>query len=306
MLSETTRLAIVGLGTALVAGLTLLGALAWVLDRLGARRMARAERIIAAAAALGAAVELGCFLYGVLIEANRLDVQRIQVTTSKLKPGEKLLVAHISDLHVDRQSPALDKLVAAVREAKPDLVIFTGDSINSEAGVEVFRRTMRQLDAPLGRYAVKGNHDVWYWSDVDVFGGGAAVELDARIPLNVGPLQLCGARHGGSAVLHDCLRAADPGRVTLAAYHTPDLIEDPSPRPDLYLAGHTHGGQVRVPFYGAVITLAYHGKKYEMGRYEVQGTTLYVNRGIGFEPHAPRVRFLAPPELTLIELSAPP
>ncbi len=61
-----------------------------------------------------------------------------------------------------------------------------------------------------------------------------------------------------------------------------------------------------MPFYGAVVTLAQHGKKYEMGRYEVEGTTLYVNRGIGFEPHAPRVRFLAPPELTLIELTGAP
>lgn len=98
----------------------------------------------------------------------------------------------------------------AVREAKPDVVIFTGDSINSEAGVEVFRRTMRQLHAPLGRYAVKGNHDVWYWSAVDLFGGGTPVELDARTPLNVGPLQLCGARYEGPAVLEDCLRAAGP------------------------------------------------------------------------------------------------
>jgi uncharacterized protein len=59
---------------------------------------------------------------------------------------------------------------------------------------------------------------------------------------------------------------------------------------------------VRAPFYGALVTLSRFDKKYEMGRYDVPGSVLYVNRGIGFEPHAPRVRFLARPELTIIEV----
>ncbi len=72
---------------------------------------------------------------------------------------------------------------------------------------------------------------------------------------------------------------------------------------DLYLSGHTHGGQVRLPFYGAVFTASYYGKKYEMGQYQLGPATLYVSRGIGMAGGLiPRVRLLCPPELVLVEL----
>jgi hypothetical protein len=72
---------------------------------------------------------------------------------------------------------------------------------------------------------------------------------------------------------------------------------------DLYLAGHTHGGQVRLPVWGAIITMSAYGKQYESGLYQLNPTTLYVSRGIGLEGLSlPRVRFLCPPEMVLIEL----
>jgi len=90
-------------------------------------------------------------------------------------------------------------------------------------------------------------------------------------------------------------------------YHSPELM--PVVRHyevDLYLCGHTHGGQVRVPGYGAVITSAVTGKQYEAGRYDEKGTTLYVSRGIGLEGlSAPRMRLFCPPEITLVELTPP-
>ena len=70
---------------------------------------------------------------------------------------------------------------------------------------------------------------------------------------------------------------------------------------DLYLCGHTHGGQVRLPIIGAVLTSSQLGKRYEMGLYQGGRTHMYVSRGIGLEGlSAPRVRFLAPPEITLV------
>jgi hypothetical protein len=75
---------------------------------------------------------------------------------------------------------------------------------------------------------------------------------------------------------------------------------------DLYCAGHTHGGQVALPLYGALITFSKYGKKYEAGLYREGETWLYVNRGIGMEGGStPRVRFWAPPEVTVIEVSPP-
>ena len=72
---------------------------------------------------------------------------------------------------------------------------------------------------------------------------------------------------------------------------------------DLCLAGHIHGGQVRLPWYGAIVTLSKTGKKYEAGLYRVKDTWLYVNRGIGMEGScAPRVRFNCRPEVTVLDM----
>ena len=87
-------------------------------------------------------------------------------------------------------------------------------------------------------------------------------------------------------------------------YHYPDEIDAVLTHGiDFYCAGHTHGGQVSLPWYGALITLSRFDKQYESGRYRKGDTTLYVNRGIGMEGgDAPRVRFCARPEVTVLEV----
>jgi hypothetical protein len=92
---------------------------------------------------------------------------------------------------------------------------------------------------------------------------------------------------------------------TLLLYHSPDLMpEAVDLGVDLYLCGHTHGGQIRLPFIGALVTSSAFWKRYEMGRYEEAKTTLYVSRGLGMEGMgAPRARFLSPPEIILWTLS---
>ena len=73
---------------------------------------------------------------------------------------------------------------------------------------------------------------------------------------------------------------------------------------DLYLAGHTHGGQIALPFYGPVITFSRYGRQYARGEFHVGATTLYVSRGLGFEGGgAPRARFLARPEIVVVEVT---
>ena len=98
--------------------------------------------------------------------------------------------------------------------------------------------------------------------------------------------------------------AVPPEKYTLLLYHSPDLMPEASRAGiDLYLCGHTHGGQIRLPLWGAVVTSSKYGKRYEMGCYQAGSTTLYVSRGIGLEGKgAPRMRFLCPPEIELFEL----
>lgn len=91
---------------------------------------------------------------------------------------------------------------------------------------------------------------------------------------------------------------------TLLLYHSPDLMPEAARAGvDLFLAGHTHGGQIRLPLIGALVTSSIYWKRYEMGLYTEGHTRLYVSRGIGMEGlGAPRARFLCPPEIELFEL----
>jgi uncharacterized protein len=285
----------------LLAGVAAIRALR---ERLGGPTRTPADRRLAEVSWSLLAVGVACFCYGVFIEADWLEVTHVYVKSPKLQPGSTVTIALISDLHVDRDSRALAQLTKAVRAAQPDLLVFAGDSINTRESTELFRRTLTGLPARLGRVAVRGNHDVYRWGDVDLFGDNVATELSGEGPVLLEHLAICGAPFDQPFTVAPCLAKAPPEALSVVVYHSPDLIEDLEPRPDLYLAGHTHGGQVRLPFFGAVITFSRFGKKYEMGRYDVRATTLYVNRGIGFEPVAPRVRFLARPELTILHVLA--
>ncbi len=93
-------------------------------------------------------------------------------------------------------------------------------------------------------------------------------------------------------------------RFDVFLFHTPDLIEDVSRcGVDLYLCGHTHGGQIALPGYGAVITFSKFGKKYESGMHRVGDTMLYVNRGLGMEPRpAPQMRLFARPQIVVFDV----
>jgi predicted MPP superfamily phosphohydrolase len=107
-----------------------------------------------------------------------------------------------------------------------------------------------------------------------------------------------------SAALDAVLRGLPEDAYTILMYHTPDLMPEAAQRGiGLYLAGHTHGGQWRLPFYGAVLTSSVYGKRYEMGHYVQGATELYVSRGLGMEGlAAPRARFICPPEVVLLTL----
>ncbi len=104
--------------------------------------------------------------------------------------------------------------------------------------------------------------------------------------------------------LQTLLGAGPRDTITLLLYHTPDLAPEAAAAGiDLQLSGHTHGGQVRLPLFGALYAASLYGKRYEVGRLSEGGLTLYVTRGVGLEGKgAPRVRFLCPPEIVLWEL----
>ena len=169
---------------------------------------------------------------------------------------------------------------------------------------------MTKLAAIAPTWAVRGNWDVWYWSDVDLFGGTGVHELAARGET----IDVRGQRVfvGGVAVerehlVSQVLAEAPRDAYRIFLHHYPDAIEAAAQAgADLYLAGHTHGGQIALPFYGALVTFSRYGKRFEAGRYRVGATDMYVSRGIGMEGGSmPRVRFGARPELAIIDVIGP-
>ncbi|MCE5187473.1 MAG: metallophosphoesterase [Planctomycetaceae bacterium] len=249
---------------------------------------------------------LFCILYGFFVEPYRIRIQTIPVETDKLK-NTSFRIVQISDLHCDKKTRLEEKLPGIINSLKPDIIVFTGDTINSESALPVFQDTMARMEAPLGKFAVGGNWDFSYWYTVPLFEGTGFDELqlnERTIEKNGETIAIAGVAYEKDAHYRRAVRKLHPDTYNILLYHTTDLIEACKDKPvDLYLSGHTHGGQVALPFYGALTTLSRHGKKYEAGLYRVNDTLLYVNRGIGMEGGwTPRVRFLSRPEIAVFDI----
>ena len=253
-----------------------------------------------------------CMAYGYFIEPYWPAVTHLQIKTAKLAPGTPpIRIAHISDLHADPKPRLEEQLPDIIAAEKPDLIVFTGDAINSLDGLPVMQKCLTRMATIAPTFAIKGNWDAWYWRRLNLFEGTGVEELNGtarEVKVGTSSIWLAGVAVENEDRLAQSLSSIPPGAFTLFLYHYPDLINEVAERQvDLYCAGHTHGGQVALPFYGALITLSKFGKKYEAGLFRVDQTWMYVNRGIGMEGGpAPRVRFWARPEVTVIELAPEP
>jgi len=237
----------------------------------------------------------------------------VRVEMDELPPGARpIRLVHISDVHSDPTARLEGRLPGAIAAERPDLIVFTGDAINSPGGAAHFRALMTELAAIAPTYAVRGNWDTRQWGRIDLFGGTGAVEIaHGAVPVRLdgiaAPLWIVGLDADSGDELEDVLAGVPAGALTVLLHHYPEEIgRAASLGVDLFCAGHTHGGPVALPFYGALVTMSRTGKRYEAGLYRERGTWLYVNRGIGMEGgRAPRVRFFARPEVTVIELHSP-
>jgi hypothetical protein len=273
-------------------------------------------------AALAQLIGSALVVYAFWIEPHRVHVTRQVAQSAKLKRGAPALrVLHLSDLHVERVTARERQLVALARDLAPDVIVFSGDFLNlsnvhDPVAWENTRAILRELRAPLGVYAVTGSPPVDKPQVIPQLLAGldhirwlrdervTLARTDQRIDL-VGITCTHDPAIDGASL--DDILHGDPDDFTILLYHTPDLAPvAASQGVDLQLSGHTHGGQVRLPFFGALFTSSLYGKKFEAGRYQVGALTLYVSRGIGLEGKgAPRARFLCPPEVILWEITAP-
>jgi len=273
-------------------------------------------------AALAQLVGSALVVYAFWIEPHRVHITRQHLRSAKLKPGTPpLRVLHLSDLHIERLTAREYAVLQRVREMQPDAIVFSGDFLNlsnveDPTAWEHARAFLRELRAPLGVYAVSGSPPVDKPEVLpQLLAGLDNIRWlrDERVTLTHSgqPIDLVGItcthdpQTDGASL--DNILHGDPDDFTILLYHTPDLAPIAAEQGvDLQLSGHTHGGQIRAPLFGALFTSSLYGKKFEAGRYQLDTLTLYVSRGIGMEGKgAPRARFLCPPEIILWEITAP-
>jgi predicted MPP superfamily phosphohydrolase len=254
---------------------------------------------------------LGAYGYASRIERHSLTTEQVTLDLPGL-PDELagLRIVQISDLHLRpiTEAAMIEKTVQALNALKPDLIMVTGDFITvSGKDAGELADILAGLKAPHGVYGVLGNHDVWHQPWL------VAMELrraGLRLLVNEGEGLLLGGKAlwiaGTDSVWAgkpDLAKALpkDPKMPTVLMVHEPDYADTVAlaQRPVIQLSGHSHGGQVRVPFIGAPVTVS-HGKKYVRGLHRVGDVRLYVNRGIGCTSLG--VRFACPPEITEIKL----
>ncbi len=259
-------------------------------------------------------------VYGFWVEPHRLTLTRQTLVSDKLNGSPPLHVMHLGDLHIERVTARERQLVEMVRQEKPDLILFSGDFLNlsntdDPIAWEHARSILCNITAPLGVYAVSGSPPVDKPEVVPYLLEGTQIRWlqDEKIRIehkgqDVDIVGLtCTHNPDRDAPRLEQVLGNGPDPFTILLYHTPDLAPNAAQMNiDLQLSGHTHGGQVRLPYFGALYTASLYGKRFESGRQQIDKLTLYVTRGIGLEGKgAPRVRFLCPPEIILWEISGP-
>lgn len=264
-------------------------------------------------------VSSGGYFYAKNIEPNTLSISNI-LFEHPLIPSQfdGLTIVQFSDTHLGFQYSLkqLKELIYKINLLKPDLIFFTGDLIdepNTFAAVNETIELLQQLSAPLGKYAVFGNHDhggygtKLYKQIMDQSGFELLFNQAKKITSeNNSEFFIVGIDDAmlGQPNIAYALEQVPLDSFKILLSHAPDLADEAqSFGIHLQLSGHSHGGQIKIPFLGALVKPPFAEKYYE-GTYKIgldNQLTLHVNRGLG-TTRLP-FRFLARPELTIITLS---
>jgi uncharacterized protein len=230
------------------------------------------------------------------IHAQWIEPSSLRVKNLSLPHGDRARFAHFSDFHYKGDARFAAHVVQRINDLAPDFVCFTGDLIEDRAFLDEALGFVRQIQVPV--YGVPGNHDYSTQSPFREYekafaatGGGWLAARNVHLPQY--DVELVGMDITG----WDMYSKTTASRRILLMHYPAVADQLGKHRFDLILAGHSHGGQVRVPFWGALILPPAVGS-YDLGYYETPAGPLYVNAGIG--TYIVPWRFNCPPELTLI------
>lgn len=244
--------------------------------------------------------------YARFIGTSGLVIKEYSVVSERLPESfDGLKVVHFSDIHFGSiiGEDRLKKIVNSINELKPDLVIFTGDLYDesikmSEDDKKTLSNILKDVNAVIGKYAVSGNHDYSDDSYIDIMNKGGFTYLNSEedvlyykgsIPIRI---------VGFPSYIND-----EPNYIevnddyfTITLLHEPDGIDNLKYKSDVIMAGHSHGGQVRLPVIGALYT-PYGAEKYYDEFYKTNKGDLYISSGLGTS--ILRLRYFNHPSINL-------
>lgn len=260
---------------------------------------------------------LGLGVWGFWIEPRRLVVRDVPISLSNWPPSVgPLKVAVLTDLHVGSPHHSiarLKRIVDEVNRRDPDLILLLGDFVIQ--GVvgghfvqpEDIARELSVLQSRLGTYAVLGNHDWWFDAErvraaLNKAGITTLEDSAAVVKTAWGSLWLAGISDywEGRHDIQAALRTVPADAPVIAFTHNPDVFTDVPSRVSLTVAGHTHGGQVKLPFIGAPVVPSRYGQRYAAGHVIEGGRHLFVSSGTGTSILP--VRFRVPPEVAILHV----
>src|SRR5579862_5038448 len=239
--------------------------------------------------------------FAIIADAKWLEPQWVKIHRLRLSQGQPThRFVHFSDLHHKGDRAHSESVVAMINSLSPDFVCFTGDIMEEGKFLPEALEVLAGVKAPM--YGVPGNHD--YWSRVPFDGiikcyaatGGAWLFNEERTiagrEINLIGVAQLGPKHP--------VPPAKPGMKNILLFHYPAWAKEfDGQKFDLMLAGHSHGCQVRIPFYGPVVT-PYAVDEYDLGLFQTKSGPLYVTSGIGWFPVP--IRFNCRPEIVLVEI----
>lgn len=249
----------------------------------------------------------------VLYDTNIFKVDNVKIETDKLHPQTALTILHLTDIHNKNFGKNNLQLIKKIKQLNPDIIVITGDLIDRKttdfSGMYYLVEQLKSICEKL--YFVSGNHEWGHEHTKDLFKGLEAREIhildntNQTVAINENIINIAGV--ADYATCHEDIDAAlnqvQDGKYTILLSHAPDIINEISNEPiDLILSGHTHGGQIRLPFIGALVAP-------DQGRFPaldkglfVRGEKqyLYIDSGLGttWMP----IRFFNQSQLSLITI----
>jgi hypothetical protein len=248
-------------------------------------------------------------LWAFFVEPNWYRFKRIKVHIPK-KIHKPFSILHLSDIHFCKNGGAKKRFFQRLSMLNPDLIFVTGDTIDNDEGIETATRTLSGLRARYGTFLILGNHDYfdYHWKDVFLYNFGVTrlashrnniehlITEMKRIGINVLVNQAAKVEVHGNPVLiggtndpmtqridfEKTLHGLGPNTLNILLTHHLDSVLKLSHRGvDMVFAGHTHGGQIRIPLLGSIVCEIKLPRRYIGGLHRFKDMITFVSRGLG-------------------------